>query len=318
MIKKTENFMNNFTAETRRQLKREQKARVMENLGRCIGIQLMYLVPYMLLMVILYVSVFGRAFALIAGGASINDYQLMAALSRGLNTVWLCIALMLAITGPLQFGLMHFYIGLAHGEDVTVGTLMYPFTSLKSVWAGIRMVFTLWLRGIIWSIVPTVIYSAIVFATAVTISDTAQYQVIAGALQVVYLLVMIPIRVKLQTYNAGWLLLAQDENRSAWAAAREASWAFRGNLMKLFMFDLSFIGWYVLIAVVLWGCILLGTVGVTAMSTGMAIAVFAAALVAALCLTAVLNGFLSAYMESSFVRVYEQLTEPSVEFYPEG
>lgn len=222
--------MNNFTAETRRQLKREQKARVMENLGRCIGIQLMYLVPYVLLMVILYVSVFGRAFALIAGGVSANDYQLMAALSRGLNTVWLCIALMLAITGPLQFGLMHFYIGLAHGEDVTVGMLMYPFTSLRSVWAGIRMVFTLWLRGIIWSIVPTVIYSTIVFAAAMAVSDTAQYQVIAGALQVVYLLVMIPIRVKLQTYNAGWLLLAQDENRSAWAATREASWAFRGNL----------------------------------------------------------------------------------------
>ena len=171
----------------------------------------------------------------------------MAALSRGLNTVWLCIALMLAITGPLQFGLMHFYIGLAHGEDVTVGTLMYPFTSLKSVWAGIRMVFTLWLRGIIWSIVPTVIYSAIVFSVAVAVSDMAQYQVIAGVLQVVYLLVMIPIRVKLQTYNAGWLLLAQDENRSAWAATREASWAFRGNLMKLFVFDLSFIGWYILI-----------------------------------------------------------------------
>ena len=71
--------------------------------------------------------------------------------------------------GPLQFGLMHFYIGLAHGEDVTVGTLMYPFTSLKSVWAGIRMVFTLWLRGIIWSIVPTVIYSAIVFSVAVAV-----------------------------------------------------------------------------------------------------------------------------------------------------
>lgn len=35
-------------------------------------------------------------------------------------------------------------------------------------------------------------------------------------------------------------------------------------------------------------------------------------------LTAVLNGFLSAYMESSFVRMYEHLTEPSVEFYPEG
>ncbi|MFR5251944.1 MAG: hypothetical protein ACLTF5_03800 [Butyricicoccus sp.] len=71
--------MNSFTAETRRQLKGSRR-RVMENLGRCIGIQLMYLVPYVLLMVILYVSVFGRAFALIAGGVSANDYQLMAAL----------------------------------------------------------------------------------------------------------------------------------------------------------------------------------------------------------------------------------------------
>ncbi len=318
MTEKTENFMNNFTSETRKQLKREQKARVMENLGRCIGIQLMYLVPYVLLMVILYVSVFGRAIALIAGSVAVDDYQLMMALSRGLNTVWLCIALMLAITGPLQFGLMHFYIGLAHGEEVTAGMLMHPFTSLKGIWAGIRMVFTLWLRGIIWSIVPTLIYSAFVFAAAMAVSDTMQYQMIAAALQIVYLIVMIPIRVKLQTYNAGWILLAQDENRGAWAATREASWAFRGNLMKLFVFDLSFIGWYVLIAVVLWGCVLLGTVGMMTMSTGMAVAVFAAALVAALCLTAVLNGFLTAYMESSFVRMYEKLIEPPVEFQQEG
>lgn len=181
--------MNSFTAETRRQLKREQKARVMENLGRCIGIQLMYLVPYVLLMVILYVSVFGRAFALIAGGVSANDYQLMAALSRGLNTIWLCIALMLAITGPLQFGLM----ALLHRSRTRRGcnggyTHVSVYLAEKCL-GGIRMVFTLWLRGIIWSIVPTVIYSAIVFSVAVAVSDTAQYQVIAGALQVVYLLV---------------------------------------------------------------------------------------------------------------------------------
>ena len=177
----------------------------------------MYLVPYVLLMVLLYASVFGRAIALIAGSVAVDDYQLMMALSRGLNTVWVCIALMLAITGPLQFGLMHFYIGLAHGEEVTVGMLMHPFTSLKGIWAGIRMVFTLWLRGIIWSIVPTIIYSAFVFGTAMAVSDTAQYQMIAAALQIVYLVIMIPIRVKLQTYNAGWVLLMQDENRGAWA-----------------------------------------------------------------------------------------------------
>ena len=68
----------------------------MENLWRCIGIQLMYLVPYKALMVILYVSVFGRAFALIAGGVSANGLPADGYASRGLNTIWLCIALMLA------------------------------------------------------------------------------------------------------------------------------------------------------------------------------------------------------------------------------
>ncbi len=79
----------------------------MENLAG-IGIQPMYLVPYVLLMVILYVSVFGRASRSSQAASAQNDYQLMAALSRGLNTIWLCIALMLAITGPCSSALCTF------------------------------------------------------------------------------------------------------------------------------------------------------------------------------------------------------------------
>ncbi|MFR4415242.1 MAG: hypothetical protein ACLT4C_08345 [Butyricicoccus sp.] len=41
------------------------------------------------------------------------------------------------------------------------------------------------------------------------------------------------------------------------------------NLMKLFVFDLNFIGWYIL-TVVIAGCILLGTVG-RLHDTGMAV-----------------------------------------------
>ena len=101
--------MNSFTAETRRQLKREQKTRVMENLGR------VYRHPADVSRAVcaaygdpVRFRVRQSVRAHHAGGVSANDYQLMAALSRGLNTIWLCIALMLAITGPCSSALCTF------------------------------------------------------------------------------------------------------------------------------------------------------------------------------------------------------------------
>ena len=302
---------NTFTSATRKEIKREMKARVKENLGRCIGIQLLYFVPYVLLMILLYATIFGKAFALFANGVAPDDYQLMMAVSQGLNTVWIVLFLMLAITGPLQFGMMHFYAGLSRGEEHTgVSLLFHPFTSLRSFWAGIRMAFPLWLRSIIWSIGPTIIYSILLLSVTFVIVPTsaeAAYSAIAVILEIIYTLIMVAVQVKVQSYNAGWLLLVDDESRGAWAASREAAEVFRGKLWKLFVFFLSFIGWYLLIAVIIWGCLLLGSLGAAMLTPGLGIAVFAAVIIAALCLTAVLGGFVTAYMQTSFFRMYEYL-----------
>ena len=57
-----------FTAQVRKEIKKSSKARVTESWGRCIGIQVLYTLPFILLALILYIAVFGRAVSMIARG----------------------------------------------------------------------------------------------------------------------------------------------------------------------------------------------------------------------------------------------------------
>ena len=103
-----------FTAQTRKEIKKSSKARVTESWGRCIGIQLLYLVPFVLLGAILYVVLFGRAFSMLAQGVT-DEYRISLAVMQGTNSIWVVLFFMLLIGGPLQYGLMRFYIGLQRG-----------------------------------------------------------------------------------------------------------------------------------------------------------------------------------------------------------
>lgn len=94
-----------FTAQQRRKVKHDSRACVWDNIGRCIGIQILCAVPYVLLLVILYATLFGRVFALLAAGYT-DNYILGSAAAEGLNSVWGVLFVMLVITGPLQYGLM--------------------------------------------------------------------------------------------------------------------------------------------------------------------------------------------------------------------
>ena len=99
--------------QVRKTIKRQCKRRVKEQIGRCVGIQFLYAVPYFLLVLILYLTIFGDLFALYANGYRGN--ALSMAMERNLNSVWLVIFVMLVVTGPLMYGMMRFYIGLFRG-----------------------------------------------------------------------------------------------------------------------------------------------------------------------------------------------------------
>ena len=67
-----------FTAQQRRKVKHNSRACVWDNIGRCIGIQILCAVPYVLLLVILYATLFGRVFALLAVGYTDNYIKVYA------------------------------------------------------------------------------------------------------------------------------------------------------------------------------------------------------------------------------------------------
>ena len=299
----------NFTAQMRKEIKRNCKARTLENWGRCMGIQVLYLVPFVLLFIMLYIGLFGRVFSMLAQGY-VDEYQTTLALAQGMNTAWVVLFLMLVVSGPLEYGMMRFYIGLQRGGEPGVGTLLTPFTSLQSLWEGVKMAFCLFFRRLLWIIGPAVLCTCLLVGATlnVVLSGRMLSDGAIIAIWLLYMFITIPIEIKLQTYRAGWVLLHDGKENSVWDATGRASRAFKGQYGRLFVFGLSFIGWYILLFGITWLCLGIGAAGLELIPGGFGIAVFAAALVAALCLDVVLGGFLSAYVNTSFIGMYEVLS----------
>src|SRR5699024_9194526 len=103
----------------------------------------------------------------------------------------------------------------------------------------------------------------------------------------------------------GWVLLHDGRETSVWDATGKASRAFKGQYGKLFVFELSFIGWYLLPIGVTCLCLIVGLAGLKVIAGATGIAVLVLALVAALCLDVVIGGFVSAYTTTSFIGMYE-------------
>ena len=298
----------NDNAQIRRDIKRHCRVRVSENLGRCIAVQVLYALPFVLLGVILYVAMFDSLFVQYA---MYGYYPAQTLTAQNSNMIWLISALSILIGGPLLFGLMRFYIRLYRGETAGVSTLFQPFTSGREVWAGIRMSVTLWVRRVLWSIIPALLFLMMFFGaltgmyfSGALVSENA-VSVAAAVLYVLYELVCIPIKVKVTTYNAGWVTLENDEAQPAWAATRQASGAFRGRLRQTFVFYLSFFWWYVLLAAVMSVCLIIAFSAATVLPGAKGIAMCALALIAGGCLTVVIDSFLSAYMTTSFLGLYD-------------
>lgn len=302
----------NYTSQVRKDIKKECKARVREHLGRCIGIQFLYMVPYILLTVIMYVAMFGKVLSLVMAGYT-DERMLGFAVMDSMNTVWLIVLIMLIINGPLMYGVMKFYIGLRRGEEPHVGILFKPFTSGRSLWNGIKMEFCLFFRGLLWLIAPTVIFVIVVFAVAFgsVMAGGEPSMGLIIALEIIFMIAVIPISIKLMTYNAGWVVINDNEEYGVWAATRDGSSVFKGHYGKVFVFALSFFGWYALLYAVTYLCIFLGLFGLLEIGGGTGAAVLVLSVIASLCVDILLGAFLSGYVNASFVGLYEYFAQPS-------
>ena len=137
--------MKEWNAQKRKECKRKCKAHVAAHLGSCIGANVLYSLPIILLMLIVYLTMFGSSFALLVAGA--DESAVAQAMLRGTGSgLFTAVLLLLVVSGPLTFGLMRFYTDLTRGGRPGAGTVLQPITSGASLWTGIRMSFCLFLR----------------------------------------------------------------------------------------------------------------------------------------------------------------------------
>ncbi|MDY3619094.1 DUF975 family protein [Agathobaculum sp.] len=314
----------NYTAQVRKDIKRECKARVKERLGSCVGIQFLFALPFVLLTVIMVVAIYGGLFSALVSAASagvmLTDEMLTNVIVNNMmhgamNTIWVATLVSVIISGPLTYGLMKFYIGLRHGEEPHAGILFKPFTSGRSLWTGMKMSFCLTFRALLWVIVPVLLWVIVFIAVIISSAVGGSVEPPMGfifASYFVLLIAMIPIEIKVMTYQAGWLIVNNDEETGVWAATREASHVFKGHYGKLVVFALSFILWYLLMFGVVYGCFALGAVGIALLGPGSGAAVLIVSVIAGLCLDVVLSAFVNTYVNTSFIGLYEYFKGPSV------
>ena len=106
--------MKEWNAQKRKECKRKCKAHVAAHLGSCIGANVLYSLPIILLMLIVYLTMFGSSFALLVAGA--DESAVAQTMLRGTGSgLFTAVLLLLVVSGPLTFGLMRFYTDLTRG-----------------------------------------------------------------------------------------------------------------------------------------------------------------------------------------------------------
>ncbi len=298
----------NYNSQMRKDIKRECKERVQEQIGRCVGIRVLYMLPTLLTTAILYISIFGRAIYTVMSGNT-DERVLVEILSEGMgsNIALLVSLVTVLIIGPLSYGLVQFYIGIRHGEEAGVSTLFKPFTTFDELWAGIKMEACLTFRAMVWMCVPTIAATSVGVGVAMFFADAGDLftELIMIGIYTVYFIFLIPVKVKLKEYEAGWVVVNKRRDLGVWDATRISGDVFYGRFGSLFGFMASFLGWYLLQYALTGACAFFAVYGLIFIGGTVGVATAAFASVSMFCITALLSGFVSAYMSTSFIALFE-------------
>ncbi len=286
-----------YDASVRKRIKATQKATVIANFKQILGMKVLFLLPLILIGVLDILWSRQQLAPLLAG-------DLTAAMPAGNDWTWF---LQLVIGAPLLFGMMTFYITLMREEQASVSLLLQPFTSLRTFGRSLRMMLLLWLRSMLWMLVPFMGLSIALFAilsanpgalNAPTTAFASRFAVIMLVYGIAYAL----IAVRLAFYQAGYVRLHDNEFIGCWDAQRESAQAFQGHYGDLLLFFLSFAPWYLGFAAIsgllVMPMVLFGASNLLMLSLLGVVFVVVALL---------FSVFISAYQTMSFLHLFEHL-----------
>lgn len=304
----------NYDANVRKEIKAEQKQIVLRHYPRILGVHILYALPFILIGLIGAVMTFN---SMVSAVMSANLYAVTQA-SQSVDTantiVWI---MQIAVGGPLLFGLRGFQIELMRGKEPGVGLLFHPFTSLRTLWRSIRMCLVLYLRSLIWTIVPTILYMifAFTFLIGSMVAGGGEPEMTSMAtsfllLTLLYLIALGFISVKIATYQAGYVCLYDNEYIGTWDATRAGAEAFRGHYKDVLVFFLSFTPWFLLyVGLVIAACIPMigGLISTGGLPFGAAVSGSIITIILILAIVLLYIPFLTSYQQMSFMRLFERL-----------
>lgn len=153
------------------------------------------------------------------------------------------------LINPLNFGLENFYICRTRGLPKGLEVIFSVFSDAQTYWRGFKMGLCLSVRSILWMLVPSALYIGFAFwlASGVDLSKIHQVRMIFYLATAVFLIATLPIGAKLMSYRAGYMEMFDDPSIGAWRATRQGARLFRGRIMELLAFQLSFLPWVLVI-----------------------------------------------------------------------
>ena len=195
---------------------------------------------------------------------------------------------------PMQFGMMHFYVARSRGQEAPVSDIFCAFGNGRTYRNSLVIAIAIFIRSIGWWLLEALV--AVAFAgvlvrtgtigildgDVINLPGTLLLELLAAS--VVLIVVSAIVNVKIRRYDAAYVLMIDNPERSVWEATGECAALFREHNWELFVFDLSFILW------------VLGT----------------------LCTFGILGIYLSAYQNITYVRYVDALRQNKGGFTQQG
>ena len=176
-------------------------------------------------MIFLFYIIFGAISALVNGMQQVSIFNLGAITTKG-NSIYLTTPTVISFCGigglsllltlffcsPIIYSLSHAYLGLIEGKKVKFSMFAIGYTD---AWGkSILLSFLIWIFTLLWS-----------------------------------LLFVIPGIIKSYSYRMAFFILADNPELSASEALQKSKEMMKGHKLDLFILDISFIWWSLLVAI---------------------------------------------------------------------
>ncbi len=145
---------------------------------------------------------------------------------------------------PLQIGVYKYIFDARNGVQGNSGSIFYAFRSNYVNVAGVLFVKTFVLM--LWAILPVAILVISYIIMYTTILTDSQILVLQASATLAAAVAMIPLLIKSYNYYLVELILAENPDTTWCDAMSESKTLMYGNRLRVFVLNLSFIGWYFL------------------------------------------------------------------------